>query len=86
MTPKNKEKKTIHDFLNRNEESPLDKSKQKVLKTLIKRHENDGILTIPTRGQPQKYVRVVNPRNQSIDASEKIVENVHIHCLKFVKH
>ena len=73
-TPKLKEK-IISDIRNRNEKSPLEKSEEILLKSLVKRHETGGTLTISTRGQPQKYVRIVNPRKNSNDASVKSVKN-----------
>ena len=72
-TPRVKEQ-VINEIRNRNEKSPLEKHEQILLKSLIKRHEkSDGTLTIATRGQPQKYVRIINPRKKSKDASEKVV-------------
>ena len=67
-------KKGLQDSLKRNINSPLDKNELKVLTHLTRRHEENGVLRCPTRGQSIPYARIAKSRKKSKFASGQIVK------------
>ena len=66
--------KSVHETLTRNINSPLNKTELKVLTHLTRRHEDNGVLRCPTRGQSIHYARISKSRKKSKIASAKVVK------------